>query len=757
VNGADVTIVQRSGTGKIRIFELTHANAVLQALTLRNGYQQGGGVKLSAGTVRDCVIRDNANNDSGFMGAGVYLSGGVVSNCVIRNNQTQNNNAPGGGVYAVGANALVTRCVIASNAATRSNMDGGGVYLDGGARLRNCLVNGNTAGQNGGGIYLTASTSTVENCTIVRNTASGGSGGGVYRANGVVSNSIVYLNSAVTAPNYSGAASGIAYSCADPLVANTGNISDDPQFVNPAAGNYRLPFGSDCVDAGATPDWAATGTDLDGSNRLQNSVIDMGAYEYAYGSEFAARVSATGRIGYLELTNVTLTAILAGTLSQTQNAHCVWNFGDGATQNGTDLLRVQHDFAPGAWTITLTVTNALSEACQAVRAGYVRVGAETVHVARAATPAYPYATEATAATNFAAAYAVYKDMRTLGADVPVRILVHTGDWAVAESVELTGDTRLASVGGCDLTALYRPSSGVLSFRVLRLDDSRVVVEGLTIRGGRQFIDPAEGAGVRMTAGILRDCVITNNNAVGGGSYGSHTYGGGVYASGGTIQDCRITGNQAQKSTSRCSGYGGGAYLLGTALLDSCHLDNNLAQGDTFQQNGSFGGGLYMAGSAVARNSLIRHNVANLGTTQAGGGVYLAGGVLENCTIATNSAGLNGGGVFRAAGAVTNCIVYFNTALTDPNYAGTNTAIAYSCTTPLVTNTGNIAADPLFMNAATNNFRLRKDSPCIDKGLVNPAWMAGATDLAGEPRLANKSVDMGAYETRISAGSLVVVR
>ena len=51
------------------------------------------------------------------------------------------------------------------------------------------------------------------------------------------------------------------------------------------------------------------------------------------------------------------------------------------------------------------------------------------------------------------------------------------------------------------------------------------------------------------------------------------------------------------------------------------------------------------------------------------------------------------------------------------------------------------ADPKFADAANGDFRLQAGSPCIDKG----GTAYGDTDLAGNPRVSNKKVDIGCYE------------
>jgi parallel beta-helix repeat protein len=56
----------------------------------------------------------------------------------------------------------------------------------------------------------------------------------------------------------------------------------------------------------------------------------------------------------------------------------------------------------------------------------------------------------------------------------------------------------------------------------------------------------------------------------------------------------------------------------------------------------------------------------------------------------------------------------------------------------------VIADPMFVDAARFDFRLRPGSPAIDAGKGGPNL--GKTDCWGNPRVAGKAVDIGAYET-----------
>jgi len=145
--------------------------------------------------------------------------------------------------------------------------------------------------------------------------------------------------------------------------------------------------------------------------------------------------------------------------------------------------------------------------------------------------------------------------------------------------------------------------------------------------------------------------------------------------------------------------------------------------------------------AEAFNCSVTSNSAG-----GGGGVFLVLSSINNFTISGNIAGNDGGGVFCSADAfLTNCIVYYNTASSGDNWhtlAETN--YAYCCTTPNPGGVGNITNDPMFVNSGAGNYYLFEASPCIDAG-TNLSWMIGATDLDGNPRIHDGTVDMGCYE------------
>jgi hypothetical protein len=163
-------------------------------------------------------------------------------------------------------NSAATNCIFSGGSADF----GGGMYN---GTANNCTFSGHSA-DDGGGMY----NSTAIHCTISGNEAYE-QGGGMY--NGTATNCIVWGNTASYAANLSGTTA--FYTCSPDVTQGVdGNITTNPQFVDAAAGNYRLQGTSLCINAGDNS--AVSGiVDLDGNPRIVDGTVDMGAYEFAGG------------------------------------------------------------------------------------------------------------------------------------------------------------------------------------------------------------------------------------------------------------------------------------------------------------------------------------------------------------------------------------------------------------------------------------------------------------------------------------------
>ena len=144
------------------------------------------------------------------------------------------------------------------------------------------------------------------------------------------------------------------------------------------------------------------------------------------------------------------------------------------------------------------------------------------------------------------------------------------------------------------------------------------------------------------------------------------------------------------------------------------------------------------------------------------------GLVENCTIVSNSASSGGGGVYMASsstgtGIVRNCIIYANMKGTAVNnYSNSPVGLYYNCCTtptndPGFQGSGNIDANPQLANFAGGNYRLTATSPCLNTA-TNLSWMTNSVDLDGRRRIERLTgqVDMGCYEY-IFSGTMFGVR
>ena len=200
----------------------------------------------------------------------------------------------GGGAYCRG-NSVVTNCTFAGNGDGELSKGGGFASELGTATLIGCAFVANQAIK-GGGVHVIAAEATLVNCTFTENSAGSG------RAVGCDTDGLIDLTSCILWDGgaevwYAGGSTvTILYSDVYGGWSGTGNLDDDPQFVD-ADGldgisgteddDLRLTADSPCIDAGDpayVPD--PEDVDLDGNPRLLDGdgdgtpCVDMGAYEF---------------------------------------------------------------------------------------------------------------------------------------------------------------------------------------------------------------------------------------------------------------------------------------------------------------------------------------------------------------------------------------------------------------------------------------------------------------------------------------------
>ena len=249
--------------------------------SLKNSSISGNGGEAGVyhfnGDIIKCLISGNSNS-------GIVNGSGTVAGCIISGNTTKTGGSmgsgTGGGIRCSSFGGLITNisnCMIFGNSASN---EGGGIYCQGRSpQIINCMISGNYAGSNGGGIYSYSNT-LIRSCTITQNKASG-LGHGVYCAgtgNTTLTNSIVWANQVPGAnqiASYSGSVT-VSWSDIQGGWPGQGNIAADPLFTS----DYHLTGDSPCIDAGDPCYASPGGTDIDGEQRVSNGRVDMGADEF---------------------------------------------------------------------------------------------------------------------------------------------------------------------------------------------------------------------------------------------------------------------------------------------------------------------------------------------------------------------------------------------------------------------------------------------------------------------------------------------
>ncbi|MHC4633064.1 MAG: choice-of-anchor Q domain-containing protein, partial [Planctomycetota bacterium] len=342
------------------------------------------------------------------------------------------------------------------------------------------------------------------------------------------------------------------------------------------------------------------------------------------------------------------------------------------------------------------------------------------------------------------------------------------------SGDLNGDDELGFENNSENSYHVVTSSGT---------DASAVLDGFTITGGNANapVEPyRSGGGIYNIEGspTIRYCTIRNNMA---GIRG----GGGMYNRAGSpsLSTCTFIHNQAARGA-------GMKNVFAEPTLSYCAFIENIAE------NG--GGGLINDHS----NSFLSHCIFKGNVAERAGGMYsymysdltvincvfvanrayYYGGAMTNVqssvklinsTLAQNTSMYYGGGLCNRITTeiiITNCILWANRDSSGMSASAqiyndeviNPPLVHYSCIQGGWSDAdgqGNIDADPRFARDPDDggyawgiggiddygDLRLVCGSPCLDTGSNTTEAPLPDTDLDGDPRIVNGTVDMGAYE------------
>ena len=545
---------------------------------------------------------------------------------------------------------------------------------------------------------------------------------------------------------------------------NTSNI--DPLFTDPVNADFTLQTSSPAIDGG---DGAKVPsditTDLSVNPRFYNGTVDMGPYEQSCTSTcFTLTINIIGN-GHIEN---------AGNFMNSQSL-----FEQNTVLSLAPIADTGYAFYEWSGDATGT-TNPLTITMDSEKTINVTFKELPIYVDKDATGANDGSSWANAYTDLSTALnnvGAYKsiwiadgvytpaagnrtntfnistnDLKIYGGFNGTEVTIYQRN-SIANPTILSGD-----LNGDDTDVDYATSTRSENvYHVVTLSANGIELDGLTIQDGHanSTTNSELGRGSAIyksfTANTLslNNCIIKNN--VGGKT------GGAIFA------QFDVSGTISINNTifdNNLAVYGSGLYsYTNTNQTLDVTITNSLFSNNTSKNNGSFlsytGSSVwiraYGSGSTVTTN-IVNSTFANNIDIGTQSGVYERGTLslgrwngthnvtLSNIISYHNTGAGSGTTLAVSAGhdSTVNQIVVYNSIAEDDfsNISAGN-----------LINTSN--SDPLFTDAANGDFTLQSGSPAIDAGDNSKIPAGVVTDLAGNTRIENTTVDMGCYEFSVS--------
>ena len=678
------------------------------------------------------------NGCAGDYGGAIRSTGAklLINNCVICDNEAANG---GGGVSSTFyGNTTLANCLLTNNSAYGGNAMGGAIYSDATLSLDNCLICDNEAKRNGGGVYASQvqGSTRFANCTVTNNTAV--IGGGVF-LNGSAPifdayNSIIAGNrgSSAGVDFYNDGNSNVcAYHTLSSYtrwsgVSNFTYNASQPLFTNAAAGDYTLSENSQAINQGDNQ-YVAASVDIAGRHRISGGTVDLGAYEYQIAETPSTVVTTTDDVVDIYDGKISLREALDYAESGVTITFAC------SLQGKTIAINPALGELTASKSITIDASNLFNASTTELRLAISGQGTSKILRLEQGVEVEIVGITFTNSFSTDGEGAICNDHATLFLDNCV-ICDNEGGGLCS----FYGEATLANCAVTDNRggAIYS-DHGTLSLSDCVISDNRSI---------------QSGGGIYSHYGetTLTDCIITNNIAV---RYGGYGYGGAIYSEGNSAQRHSLTLNNCVISGNEAATEGGGVYSRNnTTTLTGCTITNNTARN---------GGAIFGAGS-LGTLTLDNCNISDNKASYQGGGVSSSYGAttLVNCTV-TNNVALNGSGggiYFNNVLNAYNTIIAGNTASSEGTdlclYSSDAVANAYNTLSSFsewTSGENNLVYNEsrqLFADAASGEYTLANHSQAVNKG--NNLYVTTDVDLAGNTRIFDGTVDLGAYEYQFVA-------
>jgi hypothetical protein len=384
-----------------------------------------------------------------------------------------------------------------------------------------------------------------------------------------------------------------------------------------------------------------------------------------------------------------------------------------------------------------------------------------------ATPVFPYTTRATAATTLAAAVGALtnnvSENKTIigGVDIVVLKGSYSNDTGMFIATDVTIRGESSNPADAEIV------DNIVGSRAFTITHPDAVVSNLTISGLglRKHSSLGGGGHVWMSAGLIANCVIKNGRASGQRGIAN---GGNVYMKGGRIERCLVTGGTANwGGFCNPASFGMGLYATG-GTIDNCWFKDNR---DDTSDDGRNDGSVCLDGAVTMVNCTVTGGWSR-DYEGHGTGIYIKNSAAKvvNCvaygnysykrgtaspllySLSSNCGNANMSRYFNCGSAFTNTSCATWTVLTDGDF------VKYKTFTGTTWNEYN--AYSTSEEYATFNWHQMRRSQLIGRGTLDTAYRPADSvtlDLDGNPRVLNRTIDLGCWEMDSNLGFRIIVR